>query len=139
MGAKTARRAQDRRERVACLFGGRIRAGLVSIAASVGLTRRDTGQTDARAFGTPHRTVTIPDCRGSAGEGLSGGDNRNRGEQEGEGQHQGMYLRRGHSRSINANITHAEVTFERVHGVWMHAHRRRGCWAAKATPSEDNR
>lgn len=91
MRAEAARRADQCREGVACLLGGCIGARLVGIAGPVCLAGCDTSQADARPFSAPYRAVAIPDCRRGAGEGLTGGDDRNRGEEEGEGQHEGMY------------------------------------------------
>lgn len=90
MRVETARRSNQRRKRVACLFGGRVGAGLVGIAPSVGLTRRDTSQAHTRTFSAPDWSITIPDRSRGASEGLAGGDDRNCGEQEGEGQHIGL-------------------------------------------------
>ena len=87
-------RADECCEGVACLLGGCVGARLVGIASPVGLARRNSSETDTRTFSAPYRTIAIPDCRGSASEGLAGGDDRNRGEEEREGQPEGIVARR---------------------------------------------
>ena len=93
---------------------------------------------EAATLGAPYRTVPIPDCRGSAREGLTGGDHWNRGEEKGEGQHQSMHLRRDIPDPLTQIWPHAPVTFGQVQDDRMHAHRSWGSWAAKPTPRADN-
>lgn len=48
---------------------------MIGSAAAVQFARCNSRDTDARAFGAPDRTISIPHMRRSAGEGLAVGNN----------------------------------------------------------------
>src|SRR3546814_2764957 len=79
--------AQETNERIA---GGRTAGrwtGMAGLAALIDLACGDAGQPHPRAFGTPNRTVAIPDHRRRAGKaGASGKHGR---KNEGKNGHNG--------------------------------------------------
>ena len=69
--ANTSRLAHRCNERLACLKGCRFRARLVGAAGAVYFTSGNACEPDAWAFCTPDGTITVPDMRWRAVEGLA--------------------------------------------------------------------
>lgn len=80
--ALASRCSHELRQGIARLFCARIGAGLVGATGPVDLARGDPRKTNARPFGAPDWTVTVPHVCGRACEGLPGRNYRGGSKQE---------------------------------------------------------